>query len=234
MASESQAFQTLRRTLEHAVHGVRHLTESTFVVQFNRNDLQFTAGQHISVGPQSDVHMREYSIYSGTGDDFLEILVKEIPEGMVSPALKKLTKDDVIKVEGPFGFFTINEDEQKAPLYFIATGTGIAPFHCFARSYPTLSFTILHGIRSVNERYEHETFTTHTYVPCISSKASNASAPTQAPHYFGRVTSYMRQTEIDPQGVYFLCGNCDMIYEVFDILQSAGVSSERIKAEVYF
>ena len=34
--------------------------------------------------------MREYSIYSGAADDFLEVLVREIPEGLVSRALEAL------------------------------------------------------------------------------------------------------------------------------------------------
>ncbi len=233
MASQLQAFNTLRRTLEHTVQDIRHITESTFVLQFSRNDLPFIAGQHLSVGPQSDMHMREYSIYSGIDDDFLEILVKEIPEGTVSPALKRLKKNDAIKVEGPFGFFTISEEEKHAPLYCIATGTGISPFHCFVRSYPHLPFVILHGIRNASERYEHAAFASHNYIPCISRDTSH-TALTETTHYHGRVTAYLKKHKINPDGVYFLCGNCDMIYESFDILQSAGVSSEHIKAEVYF
>jgi len=48
------------------------------------------------------------------------------------------------------------------------------------------------------------------------------------------VTDYLRATPIDSSARYYLCGNCDMIYEVFDILQQGGVAVEQISAEVYF
>ena len=222
-------FETLRNTLTHTILGIEHLTDETFSLRFTRGNFDFEAGQHICVGPNDDLNMREYSIYSGTSQDFLEILVKEVKNGYVSKLLKKLKQGKIIKVEGPFGYFTIEEEEKTKKLYGIATGTGIAPFHCFAISKPHLSFTILHGIRDQNEQYHKEVFnnTSFQYIPCISKK-NNSS------HYKGRVTSYLKENTIDIHGIYFLCGNCDMIYEVFDILQQNGVSSKNIKAEVYF
>lgn len=221
----------LRKTLDHAVLDVRFLTESAFVLRFERAGLEFVPGQHVSVGPHSDLDMREYSIYSGNNDDALEILVKEIPGGAVSPKLKKLRAGERIKVEGPFGFFVLQEHEKNLPLYCVATGTGIAPFHCFAASHADARFTVLHGIRSEAEQYERGAFAAHTYIACISGSGQTT---TNENAYSGRVTSYLRERGVNPDGVYFLCGNCDMIYETYDILHAAGVSSERIKAEVYF
>jgi hypothetical protein len=48
----------------------------------------------------------------------------------------------------------------------------------------------------------------------------------------GQVVKRFR--EIDPDAFYYLCGNCDMIYEVYDILKARGVSTGNIFAEVYF
>lgn len=230
------SYQTLRNTMIHRVKDVRHLSDSAFVLRCSRNNLQFTPGQHISVGPQHDIHMREYSVYSGNQEDFLEILVKEIPEGLVSRKLKTLKPEEEVKIEGPFGYFTIEEEEKDLPLYMIATGTGIAPFHCFALSYLKLPFTILHGVRHIHELYECNTFENnhHTFIPCITGESIEPLLSSH-PHAFqGRVSEYIRTTPLPSEGIYFLCGNCDMIYEVFDILQEQGVPPQHIKAEVYF
>jgi ferredoxin--NADP+ reductase len=42
------------------------------------------------------------------------------------------------------------------------------------------------------------------------------------------VTDYLREHPADPAWLCYLCGNCDMIYEAFDILRS------QLFAEVYF
>ena len=39
---------------------------------------------------------------------------------------------------------------------------------------------------------------------------------------------------VDPRTLCYLCGNCDMIYETFDILKRHGVPPEQLYAEVYF
>ncbi|MGI6756413.1 MAG: hypothetical protein ACOX32_00640 [Bacteroidaceae bacterium] len=50
----------------------------------------------------------------------------------------------------------------------------------------------------------------------------------------GRVTDYLRQNPVNPDTLCYLCGNCDMIHEVFDILEEQGVKSDNIFTEVYF
>jgi ferredoxin--NADP+ reductase/benzoate/toluate 1,2-dioxygenase reductase subunit len=52
--------------------------------------------------------------------------------------------------------------------------------------------------------------------------------------YHGRVTGWLRSHPVDSDTRVYLCGNCDMIYEVYDILGSQGVGADRIHAEVYF
>lgn len=56
----------------YSVHSVRHLSSSAFIVRFDRNNMQFNAGQYITVGIDKDLHVREYSIYSSPEDDYLE------------------------------------------------------------------------------------------------------------------------------------------------------------------
>ena len=234
------------------VHEIRNLTESTYVLRLDRRDLEFEPGQYVSVGVKGDIDMREYSIYSPVDADFLEILVKEIDGGHVSRRLRRVRPGDEVEVDGPFGFFTIDEPDRRRPLLFIATGTGISPFHCFAGSYSDLDFRLLHGVRTAGERYDHDAFPSDRLTTCLSrdpqgvaaaahvaraepvadGRAAVGSADSSA--VAGRVTDYLREHPVDPGTRCYLCGNCDMIYEAFDILKGHGVAPEHLYAEVYF
>ena len=221
---------TSRQLQYRQVLEIRELTDSTYVLRFDRGSMEFTPGQYVSVGPKGDINMREYSIYSSVDAPYLEILVKEVQSGYVSRKLKQTKPGDQVYVEGPFGFFTLPPDHQDHPLFFIATGTGISPFHCFAQSYPSLNFKLIHGVRTKEELYEHSDFQQDKLVACLTKDSGGDLT--------GRVTDYMRflasQGQIPKDGLFFLCGNCDMIYEVYDILHTAEIPATQIFAEVYF
>ena len=258
----------------HAVLALRDLSESAYVLRIERKGLDFEPGQYIHVGPLPGIDRREYSVYSAPGDDFLEILVKEVPEGVVSPSLRRLAAGEHVDVEGPFGFFRIEEGDLAAPFLFIATGTGISPFHCHTRSRPQLDYTLIHGVRSVTELYDHGAYDAGRLVSCISrpegdpapagtatggiapactpsagapagrapagrapasaSASTSSAAPPAARNFRGRVTDWLRENPAPENCMAYLCGSCDMIYEVYDILGAQGLSSDRIHAEVYF
>lgn len=214
------------QTNSFLVHGVRHLSSSAFVLRFDRHGMVFAPGQYVTVGPADEIHMREYSVYSAPNEPYLEILVKEVEEGYVSRRLARLTPGDRVRVDGPFGFFTIDEDWRDQRFIFIATGTGISPFHAFVHSYPGIDYRLLHGVRTSAEFYDHDCYDEARLVRCVTREPGG--------DYEGRVTAWLREQPIDPAARYYLCGNCDMIYEAFDILQDAGVPHHHLFAEVYF
>ncbi len=216
----------MNNTGKHAVIDVRELGAGTYILRFERRNLDFEPGQYIHVGPLPGIDRREYSVYSSISDDFLEILVKEVSEGSVSPRLRRLEKGELVDVEGPFGFFRIEEGDLSRRFLFIATGTGISPFHCLTRSWPEIDFRLIHGVRTSEELYEHTEYDPSRLVTCISREDSG--------DYNGRVTAWLKENPAPEGCMAYLCGNCDMIYEVYDILGSQGVSADRIHAEVYF
>jgi ferredoxin--NADP+ reductase len=215
----------------HRVLGRRDLSASSFVLRFSREGLSFVPGQWINVSPRGMREQREYSVYSSPRDDFVEILVKEIPDGLVSPALRRCRPDDPVEIEGPHGAFTLVEGGRDSPRFlFCATGTGVSPFHCFAQSNPGLEYRLLHGVRTRSDFPETAVFTANRYVPCVS-RGDGAPAPTA---FSGRLTALLKGEQIDTSTYCYLCGNSDMIYEVYGILKRQGVSREHIFAEVYF
>ena len=130
-----------------------------------------------------------------------------------------------MSVGGPYGHFKLLDEVREQPLLFIATGTGISPFHSFAESYEGLNYRLIHGTARADEHYESE-FYGDTYFHCVSRE--------DAGDYKGRVTEYLKTLEIDSNTNAFLCGNCDMIYEAFDMLQDKGLPTAQIHTEVYF
>lgn len=227
MYSENKVSDPFVSTDFHKIRQVRFLTEGAFVLRFDRGGMEFKAGQHIIVGLEGELNQREYSIYSGEKDDYLEILVREVLNGSVSAQLKHCKPGQLLQVNGPFGSFGIEPfDLFSRKLVFIASGTGIAPFHSFVRSYPGINYTLIHGVRYNNEAYERDDYDPARYILC-TSKENNGGRK-------GRVTKFLTGFQVDHKMLFYLCGNNNMIYEVYHILRDKGIADEKIFTEVYF
>ena len=212
---------------KHKVILIRNLTDSTFVIRLELLDFQFQTGQFVILKIPGSAEKREYSVYSGENDDFLEVLVREIEEGKVSGRLKKLKPGTEIEVEGPFGFFKFNPEKFASQKFlFVATGTGISPFHSFVRTFTELDYQLIHGVRLKLEAYEHADYQKEKVTLCLSGEETG--------DFYGRVTDYLFTQKIDRETNCFLCGNSEMIYEVFDILTGKGIPVSNIYSEVYF
>lgn len=216
---------------EHRLEGVRRLSASAYVLRLERGGLAFEPGQYVTLGVAGSTARREYSVYSGCGDPFLEVLIKQVEGGSVSRRLARLAPGAVLDCDGPFGYFTIPAARRGEPLLFIASGTGIAPFRSFARSYPGLDYRLLHGVRTATECYDSTEYPAARYLSCLSRVAA-ADVPRRG--YRGRVTDYLRAHPVAPGTACYLCGNSEMIFAAFDILKKQGVPGADLFAEVYF
>lgn len=218
-----------RRSRTHRVVHVRPLSASAFVLRLSRESLSFQPGQWINIGMPRRREQREYSIYSAPGDDFLEVLVKEIPDGALTPLLRRLHPNEEVEVDGPHGSFTLVEGGREPPRFlFCATGTGISPFHGMVRSAPGLDYLLLHGVRTATELYDHDVFDPRRIVTCVSAGALGPGG------FAGRLTEWLRRNPVPGSPYCYLCGNSDMIYETYGILAERGIPRSRIFAEVYF
>ncbi len=208
-----------------AVLEVRQLTESTAIVRFERQGLEFEPGQYIRVGVEGDPEIRDYSVYSDARADYLEVLVRRVEDGLVSKQLCELEPGEHVSVGGPYGHFKLTETLRGKPLLFVATGTGISPYHSFVESFPELDYRLVHGTAKLDETYE-SSYYGDRYFHCVSREEGG--------DYKGRVTEYLQTLDVPADTEAFLCGNCDMIYEAFDLLQEKGLPTAQIHTEVYF
>ena len=210
----------------HDVVDVRPLTEATYRLRCDRRGTHFRSGQHVNLGvPEAGVN-REYSVYSGEGEAFLDFLIREVEGGIVSRQLGSLRAGDAVELHGFYGDFCIREADRVRPHYLVATGTGIAPFHSFVKSYPELEYTIIHGVRFLSERYDYAEYAPGRYVACVSGEPGG--------DYAGRVTDYLRDEPIRSDAVAFLCGNRAMVSDAYSVLRTLGIGSDDIVAEAWF
>jgi ferredoxin-NADP reductase len=189
-----------------------------------KKEFNVIAGQCVNIGLLGAGVNREYSLYSGERDQFLEFLIKVVDGGDVSPKLQKAKVGDIVELDGPYGLFTIKDSSKNH--VFIGTGTGIAPFHTFTRTYPNLKYKIIHGIRKKEEMYESDDYNKNSYVSCVSQEEGG--------DFYGRVTEYIKKHDMDIESMYYLCGNRNMISEVFDLLIEKGINGDNIITEVFF
>lgn len=208
------------------VLGIRNLTESTYVLRTERNNFKFIPGQCVNIGLVGGAVNREYSTYSSTKDSYLEFLIKKVTGGLVSIGISKLKPNDEVTLDGAYGKFIIEKPNRMQKYMFIGSGTGIAPFHSFVKSYPQIDYRILHGIRSPYEQYDRQDYKDMGYFACVSRGKGG--------DFSGRITKYLKTIPLTNDSVYYLCGNRSMINDVYDILRSKEINGNNIFTEVFF
>lgn len=205
----------------------RILNKDTLVLELEKGDIQFKAGQYLILSLPNGKEAREYSVYSGENEPHIEILLKALPEGSFSMRLGDLNPGDPVLIDGPFGFFVMKDEEiLTKPHVFVASGTGISPFRSYIQTYPEMDYQLLHGIRNVSDQIEPGNYTSGNLIYCISREDSD--------YFKGRVTDYMQQNDINKNAIYHLCGNSAMINDVTDYLEANGIAPEDIRTEVFF
>ncbi len=223
MAETKNDFDKILR--EHIIIQNNPITENVFVLSFKRT-FEFQPGQVIKISTHHSIPPRLYSIASGNKENEIRILYDVVPEGHLTPELSKLKAGDKIYASHPFGKFICNEDKA----YWIATGTGIAPFVSMLYSSLQNGKTLIHGGRSLRSFYYSDNFVAlgQNYIRCCSQEKNNEV-------YNGRLTQYLQERDDLPTDQkYYLCGSAEMVVEVRDLLISKGIPFNHIIAEIYF
>lgn len=206
---------------------VEHLTDHAFRLRIERPEEPIRAGQCFNVGVPGMGINREYSMYSAADASHLDFLIYAVEGGLVSSRLQRLQPGDRVEIDGPYGEFCLPVPlPANAQFFFIATGTGIAPFHSFVKTFPELQYQVLHGVRTAGEQYHAMDYRAGSYVACLSQ----AEEPTMR----RRVTDYLMQHELVQDAFYYLCGNRNMIVDAFEILRSKKIPGDQIFTEVFF
>ena len=211
---------------EVIITGNEEISPGVHLISWKRKH-DFIPGQVVKITLDMAVPPRIYSICSGNGDDEIRVLFNVKDEGVLTPRLAGVIPGMKIWASNPYGSFK----DGKKPAWWIATGTGIAPFYSMFRSGVFENKKLIHGVRSLNQFYfedELEWALGDNYIRCCShGQACNV--------FPGRVTKYLEEINHIPTDInYYLCGKALMVVEVRDLLISKGVPYENILAEIYF
>lgn len=204
----------------------KFISEHTIYLRIERNKLQFSCGQCVSLGKKDVGVKREYSIYSGEQDDYLDFLIRVVEDGTISQTLSTLKTGDEVEVKGPFGTFLFDNQSHSKRNFFIASGTGIAPFRSFVRTYPDINCSIIHGVRQLGETYHSSEYSQYNYVSCVTGEAGGS--------FQGRIPEYLKTIDFHESDRFYICGNSAMINELFAILKDKKIKNAQISIESFF
>ena len=145
-----------------------------FAIELERPEgFRFAAGQSIRIMHASQG--RDYSIASGPDAPRLQLYLRLVEPGVISPWLAAAPSGTPVHFNGPSGLFIFRRSQRPAVL--VATGTGIAPFLSMVRAGLS-GFTLLYGVRDRAELYGEEIIreAAARYVPCLSAGGGGTDA----------------------------------------------------------
>ncbi|SIO06599.1 ferredoxin--NADP+ reductase [Rhodovulum sp. ES.010] len=151
-----------KKTLPDAqtVTEVRHYTDRLFYFRTERpQSLRFRSGEFVMIGLPGDDGkpiMRAYSIASPSWDDGLDFYSIKVQDGPLTSRLQHIQPgDEIILRPKPVGTLVLDALLPGKRLWFLATGTGIAPFASLMRDPETYEqydeVIMMHTCREVAE-----------------------------------------------------------------------------------
>lgn len=204
----------------------KEIAPGVFVLKYNKIK-EFKAGQYIGLTTDLTVTPRLYTIASGENQNEVQILYNIKDDGWLTPRLSEIQSGSELYVTDPEGDFIDDE----SPAWWIASGTGIAPFSAMFRSGLRKDKKLIHGGRYTHSFYFENEFKPElgdNYIRCCSQESAEGL-------YSGRLTRYLQEIpELPINCRFFLCGSPEMVVDVRDLLIKRGVEYNRIVAEIYF
>lgn len=179
----------------------------------------FKPGQFISIHHNKEE--RPFSIASVPGKKGFELLIRTHPDGKVTPWLCGLKKGSKVKISGPYGNFTIRENENKK-IIFVCAGTGIAPFKGMVeyalKNYPNKKVTLIFGFRE-EFYFEKEFKKLQQKYRNFSLKPSCSKPDKNWKGLVGRVTEHLEEIIKSPDSKdIYICGPKEMVKNTKEIL----------------
>lgn len=236
------------------VRDLRRETSDTVSVAFEvpeelRDLFHFTQGQYLTLRTVIDGsdQRRSYSICSAPHENDLRVAIKKVPGGVFSTfANERLQVGDELRVMPPQGrFFTELKPENRNLYVAFAAGSGITPILSILKSVlhaePNSRFMLFYG----NRGFDHIIFREqleelkNRYPDRLAVYHVLSRESLGADLFHGRLDgekcrAYTRilfhPEEVD---ACFLCGPEEMIFEVKDVLEDAGMPAGKIHYELF-
>ena len=229
------------RTWPCRISHLEHLASDVVLVKLRlppTADFCFIPGQYIDVIGPGGVR-RSYSLAnSNFANKLLELHIRSLEGGTMSDYWFNRAKvNDLLRLNGPLGTFFLR-DSTNLNLYFLATGTGMAPVIAILESLSSLlpeqrpqSVNIFWGGRTSDDLYlDIKTlFPKFQFIPVLSRPEAGNISGTK-----GYVQEVLLSTSPDlTNAAVYACGSDAMIHSAREILIKAGLPSQRFFSDAF-
>ena len=234
------------------VTSVTKWTDSLFSFRVTRPaSLRFRSGEFVMIGLPGDNGkplLRAYSIASPNWDDELEFYSIIVPDGPLTSKLQHIKPgDQIILRPKPVGTLVLDALLPGKRLWFLATGTGIAPFASLIRDPETYErfeqVIMMHTCRTGEElvygaelvnNLRHDPLLTEIYGDDFAQRLKYYPTTTREPSPFmgritdnltsGKVLSDLGLPPIDPaEDRAMICGSLAFNVDVKAVLEGFGL-----------
>ncbi len=202
-------------------------------------EMVFVAGQTVMLFIAPGVN-RSMSIASVPEEKNSILLAHDVgPMGPYSKWALAAKPGDTMSFMGPLGIFVLDRESPRRKV-FVATGSGIAPFYPIAKDYLTHGgtgeITLYWGVRHEEDLFwqkELEILTRHYPNFRLLLTLSQGSDTWQGKRGYVREHIFSQEQHL-PDTDFYLCGNRDMVREMKEKLNFAGVPPTQIKFELFY
>lgn len=229
---------------------IKRISPSTKMFRFVTDGVgvPFLAGQfyRFTFTDGSGQFERSYSLCNQLDEEdqcHLDLIVSEVDRGRATQVLFSSSIGLQVRVRGPFGRLVLPQP-LPARSVLVATSVGLAPFipmlSMFAASPPSndKAMVLFLGVRDREEFLYgqwllslHNRLSQFQLFVCYSKETAIDLQPYE---HHGYVTDVVAQEHPNPQSDFFmLCGNPQMVDDVFLLLKNLGFSGRNVRREKY-
>ena len=244
------ALQPWRKGIVTRIEQEAYNTRRYWIMIPEVETFDFKPGQFVTldlpIHEKTNKRWRSYSIASWPdGTNVIELLIVLLEGGLGTTYLfNEVHEGSELTLRGPQGVFILPEPIDK-DLYFICTGTGIAPFRSMIHyiqlhDIPHKDIYLLFGTRSQKDlvymeemrRMEKEV-EGFRYIPTLSREKWDGCCGYVHAIYENLVHEKMNGSAHVPSAAFFLCGWKNMIDEAKKRIMELGYDRKAIHQELY-
>ncbi|NVJ68352.1 MAG: oxidoreductase [Gammaproteobacteria bacterium] len=167
--------------------------------------------------------------------DYLEIVISYVDGGRATKIFFAAQAGDKFEISGPVGLLVLGS-ELPQRVFLIGTGTGMAPYRSMLNQLPQLKqheFHILFGAQKAQDLFYQDDFQQAKQHDNIQYHACLSREQLDECHH-GYVQSKLEQLAPNPEtDLVYLCGNPNMVDDVFSMLKELEFGVKQVKREKY-
>jgi CDP-4-dehydro-6-deoxyglucose reductase len=244
------ALQPWRKGIVTRIENETYNTRRFWITIPEVESFDFLPGQFVTldlpIHEKPNKRWRSYSIASWPdGTNTIELLIVLLEGGLGTTYLfNEIHEGSELTLRGPQGVFILPPAIEK-DLYFICTGTGIAPFrsmvhHINNHKQPHQNIYLVYGTRTKQDllyldemrRLEQEVQGFH-YIPTLSREQWDGCCGYVHAVYENLVHEKMNGSPEPPPANFFLCGWKNMVDEAKERILKLGYDKKQIHLELY-